>query len=295
MRSFIPRRFRDLLQAVLLAGVVLAGLPGQRWVVLGEMRELGPDAASIHEDAGRSARLLGIDRLYTLGAMAGHAADGYGEQAQRHERIDDLVGKRIEARQAKDFAEADRIRKALVAEGVDPVLIDSAVAPADALTYPWENPAGLRDLVYSRLLPVRQSIGQFLSVYPPALLIDGLRTVSIGHDASLAAEGRVLSCWLQRRLAACGADGRCFLRNDDALNAWTGAVAVSVDQSELESVRAAVPGAEIVAAEFAVKRQRAVLREAGARHAQQQAALAEIEARAEGDPGTGRKSIIRRR
>lgn len=83
------------------------------------------------------------------------------------------------------------------------VLIDSAVAPADALTYPWENPAGLRDLVYSRLLPVRQTIGQFLSVYSPALLIDGLKSVTIGHDAGLAAEGRVLTCWLQRRLAAC--------------------------------------------------------------------------------------------
>jgi len=86
------------------------------------------------------------------------------------------------------------------------VLIDSAVAPADALTYPWENPAGLRDLVYSRLLPVRQTIGQFLSVYPPALLAGGLRIVTVGHDASLAAEGRVLSCWLQRRLAACGVE-----------------------------------------------------------------------------------------
>jgi glucose-6-phosphate dehydrogenase assembly protein OpcA len=84
------------------------------------------------------------------------------------------------------------------------VLIDSAVAPADALTYPWENPAGLRDLAYSRLLPVRQTIGQFLSAYPPALLLDGLKTVMVGHDASLAAEGRVVSCWLQRRLAACG-------------------------------------------------------------------------------------------
>ena len=86
------------------------------------------------------------------------------------------------------------------------VLIDSAIAPADALTYPWENPSGLRDLVYSRLLPVRQSLGQFLSVYPPAGLIEGLRAVAIGHGAALAAEGRVLSCWLQRRLAACGAD-----------------------------------------------------------------------------------------
>jgi hypothetical protein len=85
------------------------------------------------------------------------------------------------------------------------VLIDSAVAPADALTYPWQNPSGLRDLVYSRLLPVRQTIGQFLAVYQPALLADGLRSVTIAHDAALAAEGRVVSCWLQRRLIACGA------------------------------------------------------------------------------------------
>lgn len=70
---------------------LLASLPGQRWLVLGEMRELGADAASIHEDAGRAARSLGIDRLYTLGEMAGHAADGYGDTANRYEQLDDLV------------------------------------------------------------------------------------------------------------------------------------------------------------------------------------------------------------
>lgn len=70
---------------------LLAGLPGQRWVVLGEMRELGPDAAQIHDDAGRAARALGIDRLYTLGAMARHAADGFGADARSFEQVDDLV------------------------------------------------------------------------------------------------------------------------------------------------------------------------------------------------------------
>jgi glucose-6-phosphate dehydrogenase assembly protein OpcA len=84
------------------------------------------------------------------------------------------------------------------------VLLDSAVAPEDALTYPWPNPAGVRDLVYSRLLPVRQSLGQFLSVYSPAQLVTGLKAVTIGHEGALAAEGRVLNNWLQRRLAACG-------------------------------------------------------------------------------------------
>jgi glucose-6-phosphate dehydrogenase assembly protein OpcA len=84
------------------------------------------------------------------------------------------------------------------------VLIDSAIVPADALTIPWPNPAALRDLVYSRLLPVRQTVGQFLSGYAPARLVDGLRAVTVGHDAPRAAEGRVLRGWLERRLAACG-------------------------------------------------------------------------------------------
>jgi hypothetical protein len=86
------------------------------------------------------------------------------------------------------------------------VLIDSSLAPADALTYPWPNPNGLRDLVYSRLLPVRQTIGQFLARYEPASLVDGLRKVKITHAKNLCAEARVTNGWLSRRLAACGAD-----------------------------------------------------------------------------------------
>jgi glucose-6-phosphate dehydrogenase assembly protein OpcA len=103
------------------------------------------------------------------------------------------------------------------------VLIDSAIAPPDALTYQWQNPAGLRDLVYSRLLPVRQSIGQFLSVYPPALLVDGLKAVVVSHDASLEAEGRVTSAWLQRRLAACGAETGKIAFSNTRLPAEAGA------------------------------------------------------------------------
>ena len=84
------------------------------------------------------------------------------------------------------------------------VMIDSAIAPADAFTFPWPNRAALRDLVYCRLLPVRQTIGQFLSSYRPAALADGLKDVVVGHDDRLAAEGRVILAWLKRRLTACG-------------------------------------------------------------------------------------------
>ena len=84
------------------------------------------------------------------------------------------------------------------------VLIDSAIAPPDALTYPWPNPTATRDLVYCRLLPVRQSMGQFLAVYEPAVLAEGLKSVTVSHEPKLAAEARVLLGWLRRRLVACG-------------------------------------------------------------------------------------------
>ncbi|HTZ20892.1 MAG TPA: glucose-6-phosphate dehydrogenase assembly protein OpcA [Opitutaceae bacterium] len=83
-------------------------------------------------------------------------------------------------------------------------LFDTAAAPADALTFPWPKPAAVRDLAFARTLPVRQSVGQFLSRYEPARLIDGLRTVTVAHDPALAAEGRALRQWLQDRLTACG-------------------------------------------------------------------------------------------
>ncbi len=85
------------------------------------------------------------------------------------------------------------------------VMIDSAIAPADALSYPWPKPTALRDLVYCRLLPVRQTIGQFLAVYAPATIAGGLRRVEVGYADGLSAEGKVIRAWLRRRLAACGA------------------------------------------------------------------------------------------
>lgn len=86
------------------------------------------------------------------------------------------------------------------------VLIDSSIAPDDATTFPWPNPASLRDLVYSRLLPVRQTIGQFIAGYAPSTVVAGLRAVKVGHTEALKAEGCVTREWLRRRLAACGAD-----------------------------------------------------------------------------------------
>jgi len=84
------------------------------------------------------------------------------------------------------------------------VLLDSALLPDDALTFPWPKPEAVRDLAYARLLPVRQTLGQFLSAYEPTGLIDGLQTVKLRHQASVTAESKVLLGWLKARLEACG-------------------------------------------------------------------------------------------
>ncbi len=84
------------------------------------------------------------------------------------------------------------------------VLIDGATAPADALNYAWPRPENVRDLAYARMLPVRQSIGQFLSRYPVTSLTKGLTSITLGHGAEVAAEARVLLGWIRDRMAASG-------------------------------------------------------------------------------------------
>ncbi len=83
------------------------------------------------------------------------------------------------------------------------VMFDSGVAPADALSFTWPRPEAVRDLVHARLLPVRQSLGQFLSAFAPAMLVSGLRGVTVSHAASVSAEGRVLLEWFRQRLVHC--------------------------------------------------------------------------------------------
>ncbi len=85
------------------------------------------------------------------------------------------------------------------------VMFDTAIVPADAMTFHWPKPENVRDLVYARLLPVRQSIGQFLSAYSPELLVGGLKGIMIEHVEEFSAEARVLQSWLGERLQKAGA------------------------------------------------------------------------------------------
>ena len=84
-------------------------------------------------------------------------------------------------------------------------ILDSAVCTPEATTHPWPRSDGFRDLAYARLLPVRQSIGQFLSAYAPATIAGGLQAVTSAAQPELSAEGQVLLEWARARLEACGA------------------------------------------------------------------------------------------
>ncbi|MCD9006591.1 UDP-N-acetylmuramoyl-tripeptide--D-alanyl-D-alanine ligase [Luteimonas sp. XNQY3] len=60
----------------------LAATQGERWLVLGDMRELGTDGAAMHAQAGVRAKSAGITRLYAVGALSAHAADSFGDGAR---------------------------------------------------------------------------------------------------------------------------------------------------------------------------------------------------------------------
>jgi hypothetical protein len=86
------------------------------------------------------------------------------------------------------------------------VMFDSAIVAPDALSYPWPNISAVRDLAYTRSLPMRQNIGQFLSRYAPALIIGGLQEVLIRHRAQLAGEAAGLLLWVKKGLVRSGAN-----------------------------------------------------------------------------------------
>lgn len=71
---------------------VLAACPGPRWLVLGDMRELGPQAPELHAAIGRHAAAHGIDLLYTVGALSAHAARAFGVGARHFEDQSTLIG-----------------------------------------------------------------------------------------------------------------------------------------------------------------------------------------------------------
>ncbi|WMJ67830.1 UDP-N-acetylmuramoyl-tripeptide--D-alanyl-D-alanine ligase [Stenotrophomonas sp. 24(2023)] len=103
----------------------LAAAPEEGWLVLGDMRELGPDGAALHAQAGLRARQAGLKRLYALGELSAAAAAAFGEGGRHFTTHDALsqalkdelhAGVRCLVKGSRGSA-MDTIVKALLAQG----------------------------------------------------------------------------------------------------------------------------------------------------------------------------------
>jgi len=103
---------------------VLASAAGTRWLVLGDMRELGADAAALHASAGEHARQAGIERLYVLGELSVHAAAAFGVGARVFDSHQALIESlHADLQLAAATRPAARNRAASGRRAADPVVV----------------------------------------------------------------------------------------------------------------------------------------------------------------------------
>ena len=78
--------------ASLAAALAVLGAEREpRWLVFGDMRELGPDAALYHRAVGAQAEAAGVSRLFTIGALAEHAAECFSGAVMHSSARDGLL------------------------------------------------------------------------------------------------------------------------------------------------------------------------------------------------------------
>jgi UDP-N-acetylmuramoyl-tripeptide--D-alanyl-D-alanine ligase len=70
---------------------VVTQLPGEAWLVLGDMGELGPESARQHAQIGELARTAGVRRLFTLGVLSKNAARSFGQGAETYDSVPALA------------------------------------------------------------------------------------------------------------------------------------------------------------------------------------------------------------
>ena len=70
---------------------VLAQQPGEHWLALGSMAELGAASSALHIEAGMRAKQSGVRRLYTVGREAEQAARYFGDGSRSFSSVEALI------------------------------------------------------------------------------------------------------------------------------------------------------------------------------------------------------------
>ncbi len=78
--------------SVIAAAEFLAVLPGECWLVLGDMKELGDDAEILHHEVGEAVRTCGVNRLFAYGELSRLSVVGFGGNGRWFESIEALIG-----------------------------------------------------------------------------------------------------------------------------------------------------------------------------------------------------------
>ncbi len=89
--TFIDDTYNANPDSVKAALAVLAQQPGKKILVLGDMGELGADAAAMHAQTGLAARAAGVNKLLALGELTQETVGAFGAGAMHFERIQELL------------------------------------------------------------------------------------------------------------------------------------------------------------------------------------------------------------
>jgi UDP-N-acetylmuramoyl-tripeptide--D-alanyl-D-alanine ligase len=105
---------------------VLASLDGPRWLLLGDMGEVGQQGPAFHAEVGDYARQRGIERLWTAGMLCAHAAAAFGSTARHFDTVEAMLAALPEAAQVRSalvkgskFMRMPRVVQALLQESQD--------------------------------------------------------------------------------------------------------------------------------------------------------------------------------
>jgi UDP-N-acetylmuramoyl-tripeptide--D-alanyl-D-alanine ligase len=77
--------------SVVAAAKFLAAQQGDSWLVLGDMAELGDDAAELHTSVGTDLKSVGIDHLLATGELSRHTVAAFGDGGLWFATQDELI------------------------------------------------------------------------------------------------------------------------------------------------------------------------------------------------------------